>query len=363
MQERSSLGRCLAASLLAHLLLALLTPSLGQPGVAVKASLPKPDLITVELTEVGAGQSVAPTPPAPVQPLRSKAQPARPEPEEIKLAVPNLSRNPAPLSGDEPREAAPITAAAVSPEAATTSAAALASTVPAASVAPLAPVTPAASVPTANPVAPTPQMAFQPVQPPAASGVSRDNLISAPSSRTSAVSWAVPVVPSPSDNGARAAASPSAGPAIAATGEGYKDTQVPVPVQIQAQPKTHAQTPARPETVAQASLAPAQVATASSAPAQSARLVTHRESPLYPVEARRKGWEGRVRLEVLIAASGKVTKAKVIESSGYPSLDQAARKAAAKWRFTPAPVQPQASTGSTPPESETRFVNIVFELK
>jgi len=58
--------------------------------------------------------------------------------------------------------------------------------------------------------------------------------------------------------------------------------------------------------------------------------------PHYPKRAVRKGWQGRVILDVEILSSGSVGVLKTATSSGYWVLDQAAIKAVNKWRFTPA---------------------------
>jgi protein TonB len=59
-------------------------------------------------------------------------------------------------------------------------------------------------------------------------------------------------------------------------------------------------------------------------------------APAYPRRARDRGWEGTVELKVRVLPSGKVGEVKLINSSGYKSLDQAARRAIKRWRFTPA---------------------------
>lgn len=46
--------------------------------------------------------------------------------------------------------------------------------------------------------------------------------------------------------------------------------------------------------------------------------------PEYPPVSRRLGEEGRVLLQVLVDPDGRVIDAKVVQSSGYPRLDQAA---------------------------------------
>ena len=58
--------------------------------------------------------------------------------------------------------------------------------------------------------------------------------------------------------------------------------------------------------------------------------------PPYPHEARLRGEEGAVLVEVEIRADGSPGRIKVVESSGYPSLDQAVVEALRKGRYTPA---------------------------
>ena len=58
--------------------------------------------------------------------------------------------------------------------------------------------------------------------------------------------------------------------------------------------------------------------------------------PKYPSSARSAGIEGVVGVKMLVNASGKVTEAFVVRSSGNAALDEAAVAAVYKWRFTPA---------------------------
>jgi protein TonB len=60
--------------------------------------------------------------------------------------------------------------------------------------------------------------------------------------------------------------------------------------------------------------------------------------PEYPVQARRRRQEGTVMLLVNINERGVVQALHIQESSGFSSLDRAAEKAVAKWRFSPATV-------------------------
>jgi periplasmic protein TonB len=57
--------------------------------------------------------------------------------------------------------------------------------------------------------------------------------------------------------------------------------------------------------------------------------------PTYPVIARRKGYQGTVILEVLVNQNGKVDDLRVYQSSGYPSLDDAASTSVFQWTFLP----------------------------
>ena len=58
--------------------------------------------------------------------------------------------------------------------------------------------------------------------------------------------------------------------------------------------------------------------------------------PTYPVSARRAGREGRTVHAVIVAPNGDCMDIEVVESSGTPSLDEAAATAVRRWRFTPA---------------------------
>ena len=57
--------------------------------------------------------------------------------------------------------------------------------------------------------------------------------------------------------------------------------------------------------------------------------------PVYPRIARRKGYQGTVILEILVNQNGKVEDLRVYQSSGYPSLDDAASTSVFKWTFLP----------------------------
>ena len=59
------------------------------------------------------------------------------------------------------------------------------------------------------------------------------------------------------------------------------------------------------------------------------------EPPPYPDIARRRGWEGAVRLHLAIGADGSVLRVDVTESSGRTVLDDAAVECARAWRLEP----------------------------
>jgi len=58
--------------------------------------------------------------------------------------------------------------------------------------------------------------------------------------------------------------------------------------------------------------------------------------PHYPQADLQARHEGTVTLEFLVRADGKVADSKVSKSSGFPTMDEAARTAIAQCRFTPA---------------------------
>lgn len=58
--------------------------------------------------------------------------------------------------------------------------------------------------------------------------------------------------------------------------------------------------------------------------------------PPYPRLARRKGFEGKVLMDVWVGEDGQVSDIKIAQSSGYGILDRAALKTVQTWRFEPA---------------------------
>lgn len=57
--------------------------------------------------------------------------------------------------------------------------------------------------------------------------------------------------------------------------------------------------------------------------------------PSYPAAARRAGRTGSVTCRLVVDRDGVVVSVEVVSSSGHADLDEAARKALAKWRFEP----------------------------
>lgn len=58
--------------------------------------------------------------------------------------------------------------------------------------------------------------------------------------------------------------------------------------------------------------------------------------PLYPQEARAKGYQGKVLLRVEVLANGRVGQVALKKSSGCEALDRSALAAVKEWRFIPA---------------------------
>lgn len=59
--------------------------------------------------------------------------------------------------------------------------------------------------------------------------------------------------------------------------------------------------------------------------------------PPYPAVARRLGQQGVVALQLMISPSGEVTAVDIVQSSGFPELDQtAAAWVKARWKYKPA---------------------------
>mgnify|MGYP002813883423 FL=1 len=64
-------------------------------------------------------------------------------------------------------------------------------------------------------------------------------------------------------------------------------------------------------------------------------LYKENPAPGYPMQAKKKGYEGTVVLEVLVTKEGKAEKVSVFQSSRYSLLDEAAVSSVKMWRFEP----------------------------
>lgn len=64
--------------------------------------------------------------------------------------------------------------------------------------------------------------------------------------------------------------------------------------------------------------------------------------PPYPLIARKKGFEGKLILEVLVNEDGSVESTSIRKSSGYEILDTVSKKTVEKWTFIPAKKMGQA---------------------
>ena len=99
--------------------------------------------------------------------------------------------------------------------------------------------------------------------------------------------------------------------------------------------------PARPETPAWEASAPLGDGTVGASELVGERLRPAQGNrgnipPGYPALSAQLGEQGVVVLRLIIDAAGQVAALEVIQTSGYPRLDQAATEAIATWRFTPA---------------------------
>ena len=84
---------------------------------------------------------------------------------------------------------------------------------------------------------------------------------------------------------------------------------------------------------------------ASAAPAEVAPKVdmAHSSQPPYPPQSRQLGEQGSVILKVLVDVDGRVLDSQLVQSSGYPRLDQAALAGVkSNYRFTPGTVDGKA---------------------
>jgi periplasmic protein TonB len=84
--------------------------------------------------------------------------------------------------------------------------------------------------------------------------------------------------------------------------------------------------------------------------------VNRRVDPVYPAGSRRDGEEGTGLFRVLVDERGRPIDVQVMQSSGFPRLDEAALAAIRKWSFSP------AMQSGTAVKSWTR-VSVAFRLE
>lgn len=68
------------------------------------------------------------------------------------------------------------------------------------------------------------------------------------------------------------------------------------------------------------------------------------EKPIYPPDARARGEQGVVQLNLHVLSDGRVDDAQVLKSSGFPQLDDYAVRGARRWRLTPGTVDGKPAT-------------------
>lgn len=90
-------------------------------------------------------------------------------------------------------------------------------------------------------------------------------------------------------------------------------------------------------------------------PASIVTETKHSNPPRYPSQAFRDEKEGEAVLMVQVASDGQWVGATVLQSSGWPELDEAAQAARRKWRYLP------ASEDGVPVPGEIR-VPVSFKL-
>jgi protein TonB len=125
------------------------------------------------------------------------------------------------------------------------------------------------------------------------------------------------------------------------------DININVPVDLPPPPITNTTTKAVPPAPVRAPAPPA--------PTKLAVTFAPDVRDYYPDSARRDGQEGRVQVKICISTGGKVESAEVANSSGFPSLDEAAMKVGRAMRFKP-------PTQEGKPVSACTMLPVKFEL-
>lgn len=120
-------------------------------------------------------------------------------------------------------------------------------------------------------------------------------------------------------------------------------------------PQIPAAAPAPPSTTQAAPPPAAPVAPARTSASEASYASTNRVPP-YPRLSASNGEEGTVILRVLVTTEGIAGAVEIRSSSGYPLLDESARKTVQTWRFRPATVDGK-------PVAEWYQVPIPFKLQ
>lgn len=88
-----------------------------------------------------------------------------------------------------------------------------------------------------------------------------------------------------------------------------------------------------------------------------ARLTEHMQQQFsYPLLARRRGWQGVVRLRFIVTTRGQITNVELASSSGYRLLDTSALDSAAQIRELPGILNAAGSTAPIKVEIPVRFL-------
>lgn len=77
--------------------------------------------------------------------------------------------------------------------------------------------------------------------------------------------------------------------------------------------------------------------------------------PDFPKSVRQAGWEGNVKLSVVVGRDGKVQRARVTRGSGHRDVDEEAVRTATRWRRDPASIKPADLTTGIPVLIEFRL--------
>ncbi|MBA3772279.1 MAG: energy transducer TonB [Ramlibacter sp.] len=121
----------------------------------------------------------------------------------------------------------------------------------------------------------------------------------------------------------KAAPRPLAAPAVRPEPQAPMGVVTPEPVPPIAEPVAPAPAPPAPPPAPRIEL-----------PSSSADYLQN-PKPAYPPISKRLGEQGKVVHSVLIGADGMPISAKLVHSSGYPRLDEAAHAAVMRWRYMP----------------------------